>query len=44
MEKQGWRLSLFRMFRKFDTNKDGVIDFKEFEIGMQSGMNLTQMS
>ena len=23
-------LVLFRMFRKFDTNKDGVIDFDEF--------------
>ena len=34
-------LVLFRMFRKFDTNKDGVIDFGEFEIGMRKwNMNL----
>ena len=34
-------LVLFRMFRKFDTNKDGVIDFDEFREGMLKwNMNL----
>ena len=34
-------LVLFRMFRKFDTNKDGVIDFDEFDVGMRKwNMNL----
>ena len=34
-------LVLFRMFRKFDTNKDGVIDFVEFKDGMLKwNMNL----
>jgi Ca2+-binding EF-hand superfamily protein len=36
-------LVLFRMFRKFDTNKDGVIDFDEFNVGMRKwNMNLDQ--